>query len=182
MLKLDQVEEVKRLLGAGLSQRGTARVTGVSRGSVGSIASGEWDRMYAARLRRAIKVNVQTHGGLPVRCPGCGGKVYMPCRTCRLRALLASGRRRSGARRLVRDAEGNGELAIKLREPDQRRRYQALRRQKEEGIKMVREEVQVGPEEPVWDRLEDQPLDDRLLEAVERGDLFVIDENEHETA
>ena len=85
MLPLSKVKEVRRLLDAGeLSQRKIAKLLDVSRGVVGSIASG----------RRGIygkEPQIDNFSGLPsedlkpVRCPDCGGWVFMPCALCRAR-------------------------------------------------------------------------------------------------
>lgn len=92
MLTPAQVEEVKRLLAAGqFSQRKIARLTGVSRATIGLIAAGKrpeyqprppaWDSLF------------DVPQAPPERCPGCGGLVYLPCRLCHIRALKAAGRR-----------------------------------------------------------------------------------------
>lgn len=83
MLSLQRVLEVKRLLDEGrLSRRAIAQATGVSRGSVNAIANG----------CRGVH-GAGTEPGLPaadpVRCPGCGGKVYPPCVLCRARRCCA---------------------------------------------------------------------------------------------
>jgi transcriptional regulator with XRE-family HTH domain len=83
MISQEMVLEIRRLLALDeLSQRKIARLTGVSRATIGAIASGkrpdyeprpkedEWERPV----------------GPPLRCPTCGGRVYLPCRLCRIRA------------------------------------------------------------------------------------------------
>jgi predicted XRE-type DNA-binding protein len=98
MLSPDVVLEVSRLLAAGeLSQRAIAAKLGVSRGSVGNIASGRCSiagRLESARLARRDAV-----AGLPMRCPGCGGLVYAPCLLCEIRK-----RRRRERLRLTDDS------------------------------------------------------------------------------
>ena len=61
----------------GLSQRTIARLAGVSRGTVGSVAKG--------RIRRLVakEINLDPKGPW-VRCPVCGGKTQMPCTYCAL--------------------------------------------------------------------------------------------------
>lgn len=95
------VEEIKRLLAEGkLSQRKIAKVTGISRATIGAIASGKRPD-YQPRSRDEDDYFRPT--GPAVRCPGCGGKVYLPCRLCRVRAIKAEEEaRRRALRRLHR--------------------------------------------------------------------------------
>jgi hypothetical protein len=71
-----------------LSQRKIARLTGISRGTVGAIAAGK--RPDYPSSRRAAEDEPGEPAGPPRRCPGCGGMVYMPCRLCAARALKAA--------------------------------------------------------------------------------------------
>ncbi len=85
MLSLTMVLEIRRLLDEGeLSQRAIAEKLNVSRGVVGAMASGRrglFGRDESAPARHAINP-----GALPVRCPDCGGLVYLPCVLCAARA------------------------------------------------------------------------------------------------
>ncbi len=96
MLPWDRIEQVRRLLAAGeLSQREIARRTGVSRGTVNSVARG---RIDPERRRRAVDVPEpfpRPGRGVYVRCPECGGMVQMPCLACRIRATSRTARRTS---------------------------------------------------------------------------------------
>jgi hypothetical protein len=91
MLAEARIEHVAELLAERrLSQRAIARLTGISRGTVGAIASGARPRNLRPKyadddLFRPL--------GPAVRCGGCGGKVQMPCLLCRVRALLTIERR-----------------------------------------------------------------------------------------
>jgi hypothetical protein len=84
MIAPEMVLEVRRLLATGtLSQRKIARLTNISRATISAIASGKRPD-YEPRPRddepdRPI--------GPPIRCPSCGGRVYLPCRLCRIRAI-----------------------------------------------------------------------------------------------
>ncbi len=87
MLALAKVKEVERMLAEGrLSQRKIAKAIGVSRGVVSDIAHGKRPD-YEERMR-ARGDEYEPLGPIE-RCRGCGGRVYMPCRLCRVRALKA---------------------------------------------------------------------------------------------
>jgi hypothetical protein len=76
MLSHATVREIVRLLDAAeLSQRAIARRLRVSRGIVWRVAH---------RLR-PIGYDDGTPRKPPVRCPTCGGLVYLPCVLCRAR-------------------------------------------------------------------------------------------------
>ena len=80
--------KVSRLLAEDkLSHRKIALLTGVSRGTIGAIASGK--RPDYQRLRHDRELDPLEPAGPPERCPGCGGKVYHPCLLCRARSLAA---------------------------------------------------------------------------------------------
>jgi len=91
------VAEVRRLLAAGThSQRKIARLTGISRGTVGAIASGRRPDYH-----ESSDDGPEEPAGPPERCPGCGGMVYMPCLLCRARKQSTENRRVSPPSRLV---------------------------------------------------------------------------------
>jgi len=119
------VQEVRRLLAKGrLSQRKIARLTGISRGTVGAIAAGK--RPDHGLLGRAAKDEFAAPTGPLQRCPGCGGMVYMPCRLCRTRALKARSSKPPIPAWLMQLEEP---LGLALREDD-RARYEEIRSQK----------------------------------------------------
>jgi len=118
MLARNVVEEIRRLLEEGkLSQRKISRQLGVSRGTVGAIASGTRPDYDAIRARDDEFLEPS---GPPERCPTCGGTVYMPCQLCRVRDLAAS-RPRPLAR--VQDDDS---LTLQLKD-EHRRRYEEVR-------------------------------------------------------
>lgn len=81
MIPNTMVEEVRRLLAEGkLSQRRIAITTGLSRGTVTSIALNR-------RNDRPPSLEAEIDFGPPARCPACGGMVYLPCRLCMVRDL-----------------------------------------------------------------------------------------------
>jgi hypothetical protein len=90
MITPSRVEEIRRLLNGGkLSQRAIARQTGVSRGTVQAVAE---ERRCPGSKRRVIgpRDGFTPPSGLPVRCPGCGAKVQMPCLACYVRKTQKS--------------------------------------------------------------------------------------------
>ena len=119
MLAPSMVLEIRRLLAEGIfSQRKIARLTGVSRGSVGAIASG---KRPDYELRSRVEDKFERPAGPPRRCPTCGGMVYMPCRLCALRRRLAAkGRSRRP------QPWPQGLLGLELRD-EHRRRYERVR-------------------------------------------------------
>lgn len=103
MIALGKIKEVKRLLADGkLSQRKIAEAIGVSRATVSGIARGKRPD-YEPRMRaRGDDEEVEPLGPI-ARCPDCGGRVYMPCRLCRVRKMKAREETRLRAlRRLAR--------------------------------------------------------------------------------
>jgi len=91
MIPPSVVEQIKRLLAEGhLSQRKIAKMTGVSRGTVGAIASGKRRDLSTSRARREDELEAPS--GPPRRCPQCGARVYLPCRLCHVRRLMAESR------------------------------------------------------------------------------------------
>ena len=115
------VREIRRLLAEGnFSQRKIARLTGVSRGTVGAIASGKRPD-YEPRSW----LKDERPAGPPRRCPICGGMVHMPCRLCVLRRWLASNKknRRPDPRP---DPQPDGLFDLELRDTH-RKRYERVR-------------------------------------------------------
>jgi hypothetical protein len=83
MIALAKVKEVERLLvGGKMSHRKIAKATGVSRATVGAIASVKRADYEARHLERAKE---REPLGPLERCAECGGMVYKPCRLCRAR-------------------------------------------------------------------------------------------------
>ena len=137
MLAPSMVLEIRRLLAEGIfSQRKIARLTGVSRGSVGAIASG---KRPDYELRSRVEDKFERPAGPPRRCPTCGGMVYMPCRLCALRRRLAS----KGKNRRP-DPRPEGGLAPELRD-EHRRRYEKVRAWRIQAEKLG-EEIGVADE------------------------------------
>lgn len=66
------------------SLRTIARLTGVSRGSVSTIAAGRRPDYVAARRGEPDDDSWAPSGPI-MRCPECGGRVFAPCRLCHVR-------------------------------------------------------------------------------------------------
>jgi hypothetical protein len=113
------VDEIRRLLGQpGFSQRKIARYLGVSRGSVGRIASGKRPD-YPPDDGKDEDIRPT---GPPRRCSGCGGLVYIPCRLCRIRALAAH----TSQRAYKGLPEPDASMSVELHE-EQQARYEEIR-------------------------------------------------------
>ena len=86
MIATTVVEEIRRMLTERrLSQRKIAAVVGVSRGTVNAIARGR--RLSCPPRRGPAAEGFQPPSGPHLRCPGCGGKVQMPCLACYVRTV-----------------------------------------------------------------------------------------------
>jgi hypothetical protein len=124
MIARETVEQIQRLLAEGnVSQRGIARLMGVSRGTVNAIAQGK-----RREPRPAKPEEEDLPCGPPQRCPTCGGFVYMPCRLCRVRESLIKNpiRRRPDALYEAVRLELNAE---------QQKRYQEIHAQRVRSLR-----------------------------------------------
>lgn len=89
MIAPTKIKEVQILIAQGeFSQRKIARMTGVSRATIGAIAAGKRPD-YEERQRLRQLEAAEEPAGPVERCPGCGGLVHMPCRLCRVRRIKA---------------------------------------------------------------------------------------------
>jgi hypothetical protein len=96
MISVALEKRVRSLLAEGtLSQRSIARLTGLSRSSIGGIARGNRRAFIAAGVDDGVKFFSTSQS--PQRCPECGGLVYMPCHACRIRGYVSLSSNRSGA-------------------------------------------------------------------------------------
>jgi transcriptional regulator with XRE-family HTH domain len=88
MIRQELVLEIERLLKeTHHSQRKLARLTGVSRSTIATIAAGKRPDYSQREQQRLSDFDVPS--GPPARCPRCGGRVFMPCRLCHVRNLQA---------------------------------------------------------------------------------------------
>lgn len=90
VLSADIVDRVRVLHEDGLSQQMVADLLGISRPTVHNILYNQRDGATVRRMEGTAT---------PVRCPGCGGKVLLPCRACSLRDELADQARESRERK-----------------------------------------------------------------------------------
>jgi hypothetical protein len=121
MIAAKIVTEVRQLLDEGtLSQRKIAQRMGISRGSVGAIAAGK--RPDYEAMGQPREDEWEEPAGPPARCPGCGGKVYMPCRLCRTRQAIDENARSTSQRHNV---EIDVPLGLNLR-PEHRARFEEV--------------------------------------------------------
>jgi len=177
-LTRQQVAEVERLLGAGLSQRAAARQARVHPATVAKIAAGRWQDP-AARHRERGKwgEEVTPFVGRRERCPSCGVEVIVPCLACRIRGLLAAGRmkRRPGFALGLRGSPD--ELRLELR-PADHRRYLRVRARKlaveglpgASGVEPAPEEWFVGHDDaPAVEELGPKVVEADPDEAAELG-------------
>jgi hypothetical protein len=127
MIAPKTVAEIQRLLDLKTySQRQIARLLGVSRNSVGAVASGKRDYVLAG----ACDDGPAETAGPPARCPGCGGLVYMPCLLCQLRKK----RPRAATRSRATDFAASPDLDLR---PEHRERYQEIRAWRREAADMT---------------------------------------------
>jgi hypothetical protein len=116
------VTEIRRLLAeTSLSQRKIAALAGVSRGTVSAINAG---KPFDSDMPPGEDWEEPT--GPAVRCPGCGGLVYMPCQLCRMRKLIANSAGRTPQDRTAPRRDAFEPIDMDLR-PDHRARYEEVR-------------------------------------------------------
>ena len=165
MIALRVVDEVRRLLAEGkLSQRKVAKVLGISRGTVGVIASGRRPDYEALRRARAEK-EATPPAGLPRRCPGCGGMVAMPCIAC---STLATGKV-PGFLTLHNRLSYDEPLRINLR-PEHRKRY--------EEVRAARLAAESEAEPPEVADTTDSDDDDLVLDPAQLWDALGYDDEQ----
>ena len=86
MLSTALVLEIRRLVDEGkLSRRQIAKKLQVSRATVAAIAGGR--RGLHGRDPATVYTTMHLRQQLAVRCPHCGGLVFLPCRLCAARAF-----------------------------------------------------------------------------------------------
>ncbi|MBN1908694.1 MAG: helix-turn-helix domain-containing protein [Pirellulales bacterium] len=121
------IDEIRRLLAEGrLSQRKIAKLLGVSRDTVSSVACGRRKEWREPDVPPPYEGAVSTPVCPKTRCSLCGGMIYLPCRLCCIRAQIAQQRRFQNPRR---DPRPEKRLKFRLRSKE-RRRYEAIHDEK----------------------------------------------------
>ena len=145
MIAPSVVTQIEQLLAEGnLSQRKISKMTGVSRGTIGAIANGK--RPDLSKPRKPWDEQYEEPAGPPQRCPSCGATVYLPCRLCRVRRLVAAGRIPPQPNR------PDEPLQLKLTD-DHRARYEQVRARRIDQQRHLEESHPVlAEEEETWDR------------------------------
>lgn len=118
-----------------LSQRKIAKLTGISRGTVGAIARG---RRPDYQQRPKTNDESDRPSGPPQRCGTCGGMVHMPCRLCGLRKQLAS-----AAKSRRRDAQSEVSSGLELW-PQHQKQYEEVRTARAEAERLEMERIASG--------------------------------------
>jgi hypothetical protein len=113
-----RIEDVKRLLSQGLTQREISSRTGISRGTIGAVANGQRPDYEELGDRD------DGQKGSPQRCAKCGVLVFAPCLACRDRQSPREAGRRRTARRP--SAPAADDLGLDLH-PEHFARYMGLR-------------------------------------------------------
>lgn len=130
MIEPKVVEQIQQLLAEEkLSHRKIAQLTGVSRGTIGAIATGK--RCIRPRMMYPWDEEPLVPDIPPRRCPDCGGMVYMPCRVC----LTQKAMDKLPALRVLlqaRDHQPIMPLGLNLK-PVHRERYEEVRRWRREN-------------------------------------------------
>jgi hypothetical protein len=118
MLPPYKIEEIERLPAQGkLSRPKIARRVKVSLSTVKRIAKGQ-RRIQPVPPDEDLEPLEPT--GPPVRCPGCGRLVFLPCKACETEAIRGRHRRPG-----VPDPQEDVTLDLR---PHHRERYEAIRR------------------------------------------------------
>jgi DNA-binding XRE family transcriptional regulator len=79
------IEQARQLLVEGQwSRRKIAKKLGISRSTVNQLANGKRPDYEEMSRRRELAIDLEPRGPF-VRCPGCGGRVQLPCLLCEIR-------------------------------------------------------------------------------------------------
>ncbi len=106
-----------------LSHREIAKAAGISRTTVGTVATGMVTSAARLRQEEAANRDLPLEAVESFRCPRCGGmSATFPCAKCYVEAVTEGNR----------PANGNGRVAVGLDlQPEHARRYREIRRRRE---------------------------------------------------
>jgi len=130
MIEPEKIQRVQRLLATGqYSQRTIAHLAGVGRATVSQIARGSLDDRIASMNYDELEPHPVEPERPYVRCPTCGGRVWMPCVLCQLQARRERDRRRARLKALLATPDGQREIvdpiAARRQRVDWPKRYEA---------------------------------------------------------
>jgi len=149
-----EIQAAEMIEAGELSGNEIARRTGINRTTIQAMIRGDRPLKYS---RQSTSRSVRQTQGLPVRCPDCGGRVVMPCGTCRIRRLLTAGM----LPKTYPDVPGQEEpLTLALQDEDQQR-YLEVRHAKE---RQMFAEMLAEPEPADGPFNELEPTDEELRE------------------
>jgi transposase len=82
----ETVQRVLALKEEGLSYRAIGERLGIHHNTAKNIVY----KQHSGNVLSTDEIDdVLSPSGTPTRCPGCGGLVYMPCKLCKIRTLVA---------------------------------------------------------------------------------------------
>ena len=111
MIEPETIQRVSRLLATGqYSQRTISRLAGVSRATVRQIARGLYDDRVASMIDDDLETDLVEPQRPYVRCPTCGGRVWMPCVLCQMQARRERDRRRARLQAWLATPDGQCEI------------------------------------------------------------------------
>ncbi len=130
MIELEKIQRVHRLLATGEhSQRAIALLAGVSRATVRQVARGLFDERIASITDEDLETELDEPQRPYVRCPTCGGRVWMPCVLCQMAARRERDRRRAQLKQWLATPDGQREsvdpVAARRRPIEWPRRHEA---------------------------------------------------------
>ena len=110
MIELEKIQRVHRLLATSEhSQRAIALLAGVSRATVRQVARGLFDERIASITDEDLEPELDEPQRPYVRCPTCGGRVWMPCVLCQMAARRERDRRRARLKQWLATPDGQRE-------------------------------------------------------------------------
>jgi hypothetical protein len=138
MIDQNVIEQIERLLVENkISHRKIAKLTGISRGTIGAIALGR--RQVRPKPIVAADEEMFDAGTPSKRCPRCGAIVRMPCRACHVKKIMDTS---PTLKKMIyaNRAERFVPVGLELK-PVHRMRYEEVRRRRLENPELFVEQV-----------------------------------------